>query len=166
MGCHRMNLRHFIHTLQICYIIVAVIGLFYVLFHSLAAPAVPVTEVAMAAEEPASIETPETATSEEAAPEAEAVIEEVTQEPTLEEPETSPSEEEIPPQQYTYVASHNAGRLFIRSGPSLDDTIIGFMRPGSTGDVLELGQDWSLIQYNDIQGYTFNQYLTFIPVEE
>lgn len=66
---------------------------------------------------------------------------------------------------YTYTAVHSAGRLFIRSGPSLENQIISFMRPGTTGDVVSVGDAWVLLQYGDIEGYVFKGYLKLTEVE-
>ena len=66
---------------------------------------------------------------------------------------------------YTYTASHSTGRLFIRNGPSLDYKIISFMRPGTTGDVISIGNEWVLLKYGDIEGYVFKVYLTLTPKE-
>lgn len=67
---------------------------------------------------------------------------------------------------YTYTASHSTGRLFIRNGPSLDYEIISFMHPGTTGDVISIGDEWVLLKYGDIEGYVFKSYLTLTPKEE
>lgn len=67
---------------------------------------------------------------------------------------------------YTYTASHSTGRLFIRNGPSLDYEIISFMRPGTTGDVISIGDEWVLLKYGDIEGYVFKSYLTLTPKEK
>ena len=163
-----MNLHRFIRTLQVCYIIAALLGLFYFWINSYDISDIPVTEVALATEEPEVMTTAEPVMEEPVSEESEESIESET---VVEEPSQEPSEAETVPEEpakelhYTYIASHRIGRLFIRNGPSLDNDIIGFMKPGSTGDVLELGDEWSLIQYEGTQGYTFNGYLTFIPVE-
>lgn len=62
--------------------------------------------------------------------------------------------------EYTYTASHSTGRLFIRDGASLDNKIISFMRPGTTGDVISIGDEWVLLKYNDIEGYVYKGYLS------
>lgn len=165
-----MNLQHFIHTLQVCYVTAALLCLIYLGLHPYPTVNVPVMEVSLAAEETETIPASEPAIEEiEEAGETEEAVESATatEEPAQEvsEPEILP-EEPVEKTQYTYVASHNTGKLFIRNGPSLDCDIIGFMKPGSTGGVIELGDEWSLIQYKDTQGYTFNEYLTFIPVEK
>ena len=67
---------------------------------------------------------------------------------------------------YTYTASHSTGRLFIRNGPSLDYETISFMRPGTTGDVISIGDEWVLLKYGDVDGYVFKSYLTLTPKEE
>lgn len=161
-----MSLRRFVHALQICYIIAALSGLIYLWFHSYVIADISVTEVAVATDAPEPVDIPQSDSETQEDFSTEAVVEEAAVEESLPEEETFPVEENTQKQQYTYVASHSSGRLFIRSGPSLDYDIIGSIRPGSTGDVLESGDEWSLIQYKDIQGYVFNNYLTFIPVEE
>ena len=62
-------------------------------------------------------------------------------------------------QEYTYTASHNTGRLFIRDGASLDNKVLAFMNPGTTGDVISIDDEWVLLRYNDIEGYVYKRYL-------
>ena len=66
---------------------------------------------------------------------------------------------------YTYTAVHHTGRLFIRNGPSLENQIISFMRPGTTGAVISIGDEWVLLEYGDIEGYVFKGYLKLTQVE-
>lgn len=67
--------------------------------------------------------------------------------------------------EYTYTASHSTGRLFIRDGASMDNKIISFMKPGTTGDVISIGDEWVLLKYNDIEGYVYKGYLTLTEKE-
>lgn len=67
---------------------------------------------------------------------------------------------------YTYTAIHSTGRLFIRSGPSLENQIISFMRPGTTGPVVSIGDEWVLLKYGDVEGYVFKGYLKLTEVEQ
>ena len=60
---------------------------------------------------------------------------------------------------YTYTTSHSSGRLFIRDGASMDNKIISFMRPGTTGDVISISDEWVFLKYNDIEGYVYKGYL-------
>ena len=61
--------------------------------------------------------------------------------------------------EYTYTASHSTGRLFVRDGASLDNKIISFMKPGTTGDVISISDEWVFLKYNDIEGYVYKGYL-------
>ena len=58
--------------------------------------------------------------------------------------------------------------LHVRKQPGMDGEIIDYLDPGTTGYVLERGDDWSLVQTSEITGYVSNQYLQFqeIPAEE
>lgn len=75
------------------------------------------------------------------------------------EPETVKQTEIDEPPVYTYTAIHSTGRLFIRSGPSMEDQIISFMRPGTTGTIISIGDNWALLKYGEIEGYVFKGYL-------
>ena len=73
------------------------------------------------------------------------------------------SESEAPEPEYTYTAINQKGRLFVRSAPSTDAEILTFMWWGATGDVLSVGDEWVLLRYKDVEGYTFKQYLKLTP---
>ena len=62
--------------------------------------------------------------------------------------------------QYTYTAIQNSKRLFIRTGPSLEADIISFLKPGDTGEVIEIGEEWVLLRHGDVEGYSFKKYLS------
>lgn len=66
---------------------------------------------------------------------------------------------------YTYTAVHSTGRLFIRNGPSLEHQIISFMLPGTTGVVVSVGEEWVLLEYEEVEGYVFKGYLELTEVE-
>lgn len=62
--------------------------------------------------------------------------------------------------QYTYTAIQSSKRLFIRTGPSLEADIISFLKPGDTGEVIEIGEEWVLLRHGDVEGYSFKKYLS------
>lgn len=63
--------------------------------------------------------------------------------------------------QYTFVTTNLLTVLHVRKEPNLNAEIIYYLNPKSCGDVLEKGDSWSLIQYEDITGYVSNDYLEF-----
>lgn len=71
-----------------------------------------------------------------------------------------PESEALPEPEYTYTASHSSQRLFIRDGASMRAKIIGFLKPGESGDVVSIGESWVLLKHGDIEGYVFKEYLT------
>lgn len=73
---------------------------------------------------------------------------------------TEAESEVLPEPEYTYTASHSSQRLFIRDGASMRAKIIGFLRPGESGDVISIGESWVLVKHGDIEGYVFKEYLT------
>ncbi len=76
------------------------------------------------------------------------------------ETESAPTETvDAPQKQYTYTAIQKSKRLFIRNGASLEADIIGFLRPGDSGDVIDIGEEWVLLKHGDIEGYSFKEYL-------
>lgn len=68
-------------------------------------------------------------------------------------------------QAYTFVATHDKGRLFIRDMPSMDGKIIGHMYRGQKGDVVKDGDEWIYATYKNVTGYISKQYVELIPVE-
>lgn len=69
-------------------------------------------------------------------------------------------------QQYTFVATHDRGRLFIRDTPSMEGNIIGHMYRGQKGEVIKNGDEWIYATYKDVTGYISKQYVELIPVEK
>ncbi len=67
---------------------------------------------------------------------------------------------DAPQPQYTYTAIQRSKRLFIRTGPSLEADIISFLKPGDTGEVIEIGEEWVLLRHGDVEGYSFKKYLS------
>lgn len=67
---------------------------------------------------------------------------------------------------YTYKTTNRYNRLRVRVEPSLDGEIIYRLAPGSTGYVLERGDDWSLIRTKEVDGYSSNSYLSFTELDK
>lgn len=61
--------------------------------------------------------------------------------------------------QRTGTVTTQGGRLNIRSGPSLDENIIGQIPNGRTVNIISESGDWYRIRFNDIEGYVFGDYL-------
>lgn len=66
---------------------------------------------------------------------------------------------------YTYEAVHSEGRLFIREEADITSPILGSLSPGDTGNVLDLGDKWALVEAGDITGYVSKDFLELTPVE-
>lgn len=81
-------------------------------------------------------------------------------------PDQEPAEAE--PVYYSFVTLNTKSALHVRIRPGMDAEIISRLAPGTTGYVLEWGDEWSLIQTAEITGYVSNRYLRFqeIPKEE
>lgn len=64
----------------------------------------------------------------------------------------------------TFVTLNTRTALHVRIQPGMDAEIIARLSPGTTGDVLERGEAWSLIRTSDVTGYVSNRYLQFQEV--
>lgn len=86
-----------------------------------------------------------------------------TAETAVSEPETEPAEEsteaETEAVAYTYRAIHKKYRLFIRETPDAASLSIGYLKPGETGDVISVDEDWILLEHNGLTGYVSAQFL-------
>lgn len=73
-----------------------------------------------------------------------------------------------PPVSYSFVTLNIRSGLHVRVQPGMDAEIISRLSPGTTGIVLERGEDWSLVQTSEVTGYVSNRYLQFqeIPPKE
>ena len=84
-------------------------------------------------------------------------------ETAVSEPETEPAEEsteaETEAVAYTYRAIHKKYRLFIRETPDAASPSIGYLKPGETGDVISVDEDWILLEHNGLTGYVSAQFL-------
>ena len=61
---------------------------------------------------------------------------------------------------YRGIANQDEGkRLFIRKSPSTDGEVLGVLYTGQSGEVLDIGEEWVLLKYGDIEGYVFKKFL-------
>ena len=87
---------------------------------------------------------------------------ESTQPPT--EPVASPAAEtESQPEEeikyYTFQVHGGITSLHLREAPGLNEKVIGRLKAGTTGYVLERGEEWSLIVTGEQTGYVSNAYI-------
>ena len=61
---------------------------------------------------------------------------------------------------YTFQVQKGISGLNVREAPGMEAAIIGLLKPGETGDVLEPGEEWSLVTTGKKTGYVSNQYIT------
>lgn len=80
-------------------------------------------------------------------------------EPVVPEPEEE-IEEPIPETpKYNFTVESIARRLCVRKEPSLNGEILGFVYSNQSGEVIELGEEWVQIKYDNLEGYAFREYL-------
>ncbi len=92
-------------------------------------------------------------------------------EPVLEESEPyveEPVQVEEAKHYYEFTAINSTTILHMREEPDINSRSIYKLKPGTTGYVLELGDDWSLVTAEEHVGYCSNEYLNMreIPEEE
>ena len=75
-----------------------------------------------------------------------------------ESPETpSAQKEEV---KYRGIADQDKGkRLFIRKSPSTEGEVLGVLWTGQSGEIIDIGDEWVLLKYGDIEGYVFKEFL-------
>ena len=61
---------------------------------------------------------------------------------------------------YRGIADQDKGkRLFIRKSPSTEGEVLGVLWTGQSGEILDIGEEWVLLKYGDIEGYVFKEFL-------
>lgn len=142
------RVNHSFMTSFLCYAIVSILGILYLLLFPISRPAADVVDVAMAVE----TEIPSVAPDEEM---------------TSTEADVEENSEVVDKNVMTYHfrANHSLGNLHVRSGPSLFDSIIAKIQPETIGVILELGDDWSYVSVSGITGYVYNAYIELLPDE-
>lgn len=75
-----------------------------------------------------------------------------------ESPETPPAQKEEV--KYRGIADQDKGkRLFIRKSPSTEGEVLGVLWTGQSGEIIDIGDEWVLLKYGDIEGYVFKEFL-------
>lgn len=59
------------------------------------------------------------------------------------------------------IASNVQEYVYVRDEASSEGDVIGKLPRGGAGDVLEKGEDWTLISSGSVEGYVSNEYLAF-----
>ena len=108
----------------------------------------------------------EDAVYEEAA--TEPATEEATEETVVTEPASEPLEEEPVEEEhyYSFRTNNTDSILRMREGPGEEYRVIYELKPGSTGYVKELGDEWSKVIASGVEGYCSNEYLTMTEIAE
>lgn len=89
--------------------------------------------------------------------------EEPTEQPAVEESTVT----EEPVKQYMATAVNvGTSRLMIRDAASMQGKVISFMKNGNTAEVIEVGEEWHLIRFNNIEGYVSAKYLELTEIQE
>lgn len=83
-------------------------------------------------------------------------------EPESTEPEPIEPEEHY----YSFKTNNTDTRLRMRAEPDEDAKIIYELKPGSSGYVVELGDDWSKVSAYGHEGYCANEFLTMTEITE
>lgn len=95
-------------------------------------------------------------------------VSETYEEPSSEEasePEpTEPVEPEV--HYYSFKTNNTDTRLRMRAEPDEDAKILYELKPGSSGYVIELGDDWSKVSAYGHEGYCANEFLTMTEISE
>lgn len=61
---------------------------------------------------------------------------------------------------YRGIADQDKGkRLFIRKSPSTEGEVLGVLWTGQSGEIIDIGDEWVLLKYGDIEGYVFKEFL-------
>ena len=121
------------------------------------------TELPEAADSSAQTESSETANSavqtespDSADPSAQAEQEQIAESSDSSETPSAQKEE----MKYRGIADQDEGkRLFIRKSPSTEGEILGVLWTGQSGEILDIGEEWVLLKYGDIEGYVFKEFL-------
>lgn len=62
--------------------------------------------------------------------------------------------------QYVFTLKNVRTNLNVRSGPGTEYDVLTKLYPGDTGIVLEIGQEFTKIEFNGITGYVTNKYIS------
>ncbi|MBQ9567327.1 MAG: SH3 domain-containing protein, partial [Lachnospiraceae bacterium] len=98
----------------------------------------------------------------------EPATEEASEETVVTEPASEPLEEEPVEAKhyYSFKTNNTDSILRMREGPGEEYRVIYELKPGSTGYVKELGDEWSKVIASGVEGYCSNEYLTMTEITE
>ncbi|MBQ7584246.1 MAG: SH3 domain-containing protein [Lachnospiraceae bacterium] len=83
------------------------------------------------------------------------------------EPEEEPAEEEAEEEHYYSFKTNNTDTILrMREEPGEDGRVIYELKPGSSGYVTELGDEWSKVSAYGHEGYCANEFLTMTEITE
>lgn len=80
---------------------------------------------------------------------------------TAKTPEVQPHKEKEEDWEGRVIASNVQEYVYVRDAASSDGDVVGKLPRGGAGDVLEKGEDWTLISSGAVEGYVSNEYLAF-----
>ena len=73
-------------------------------------------------------------------------------------------EQEVPKNYLAVVIDVGEKRLNVRKQPSMEGEIIGAMVLGQEAKVIEVGDEWHLIEVNDMEGYVSSMYIELVEL--
>ncbi len=107
------------------------------------------------------------AAEEETAEAEEAVEEPATEEPAVEEPAPEPEPVEDEQEYFSFTAITESSRnLNIRAEADQRSKVVGTVPQGSTGYILEPGDEWSKVYYKGREGYCSNEYMNLKKISK
>lgn len=75
-------------------------------------------------------------------------------------------EPEVEVHYYSFKTNNTDSILRMREGPGEEYAVKYELKPGSTGYVIELGDEWSRVMVSGVEGYCSNEYLTMTEITE
>lgn len=63
--------------------------------------------------------------------------------------------------EYNMVVANVKNYVNIREGQSTDTAKVGVLYKGGVGEILERGEEWTLVRSGEVEGYIYNEYLLF-----
>lgn len=78
--------------------------------------------------------------------------------------ETDSEQEALTKDYIAVVTKVGKRRLNIRKQPSMSARVVGSMVLNDEAKVIEVGEEWHLIEFNDIRGYIFARYAELVEI--
>lgn len=67
---------------------------------------------------------------------------------------------------YKFITTNKITKLNVRSAPGLMSPVINSFSPSSSGYVIEMGDGWTKVKTDTVEGYCSNLYLDFIEISQ